>query len=220
MYEGMGGKEFRCTIRGCCRTQVFEFPMIDLHAESEEPHHEIYRSPSVRACVTLRLVDYFKNSACTAHYAISPPLRHEIGETYENIRLQQSGGAPLFLVIEEFNQLKPVAMIKGECFIVDEVIEEDGCKKPLLIGGREGEQFIVAEATVDGEWPEMPNNQRIVNMILAGVRIGQKTAEPIRKYLDQVCLVTEDGRFVKIMRFDSSPRVQMTTQMDATGFRK
>ena len=203
MYAGMGAKEFYCTINGYYRTQIFEFPRIDFHPDGDDPHHEIYASPAVRACVTSNLLDYFVNSTCSKHYAISHSLRHAVGETDEKIKSQQKGRVPVFLVIEEFNQLTPVAMKKGECSILD----------------REGEQFITAWPTIDGAWPELPNNQQLVNMILAGVRVGQQTSEPIRKYLDQNGLVTDDGRFVGMKRPTMSARVSTLTPMDTTAYR-
>ena len=36
----------------------------------------------------------------------------------------------------------------------------------MLVGGRAGEKFITAWATIDGAWPELPNNQQLVDMIL------------------------------------------------------
>ena len=219
MYAGMGVKEFYCTINGYYRTQIFEFPRIDFHPDGDEPHHEIYASPAVRACVTSNLLDYFVNSTCSKHYAISPSLRHVVGETDEKIKSQQKGRVPVFLVVEEFNQLTPVEMKKGECSISDEVVLKDGEKVPMLTGGREGEQFITAWATIDGAWPELPNNQQLVNMILAGVRVGQQTSEPICKYLDQNGLVTDDGRFVGMTRSTVSARASTVTPMDTTAYR-
>ena len=219
MYAGMGVKEFYCTINGYYRTQIFEFPRIDFHPDGDEPHHEIYVSPAVQACVTANLLDYFGNSTCGKHYAISPSLRHGVGETDEKIKAQQKGHVPVFLVIEECNQLTPVEMKKGECSISDEVVVEGGKKIPMLVGDREGEQFITAWATSDGAWPELPNNQQRVNMILAGVRVGQRTADPIRKYLDQNGLVTDDGRFVAMRRSTVSVRLSTVTPMDTTAYR-
>ena len=219
MYAGIGGKEFSCTISEHCRTQIFEFPGIDFHPDSDEPHHEIYASPSVQACVATNLVDYFVNSAFSKHYAISPRLRHVVGETEEKIKQQQKGRAPVFLVIEEFNQLEPVEMVKGECCISDEVAVQDGEKVHMLVGGREGEEFIAAFATDGGAWPELPNNQLLVNMILAGVRAGQQTSGPIRKHVDLDCLVTDSGRFVMVMRPTASGGVSLLTPMDATAYR-
>ena len=198
MYQGIGGEEFRCTISGYCRTQIFEFPGINFHPDGDEPHHMIYSSSSVQACVASNLVDYFVDSTFSKHYAISPSLRHAVGETDEKVKRQQNGRVPVFLVIEESNQLTPVEMVKGECSIADEVVVRDGKKEPVLVGGRDGEKFITAWATIDGAWPELPNNQQLVNMILAGVRVGQQTAEPIRKYLNQsqggMCICRGLGR--------------------------
>ena len=219
MYTGAGGKEFRCTISGHCRTRIFEFPRIDFRPNCEEPHHSIFNSPSVQACVTSNLVGCFPSATRGRHYAISPCLRHVVGETDKKMRSQQKGSVPVFLVIEENNKLTPVEMIKGECSISDEVLVRDGEKRPVLVGGRQNQKFITAWATVDGAWPAIPSNQQLVNLILAGVRVAQQTADPIRKYVDQSCLVTDDGRFVEMMRPTMSVRGQTATPMDAKAYR-
>ena len=219
MYEGAGGKKCCCTIGGYCRTQIFEFPGIDFDPDGDEPHHTIYSSSSFQACVASNLMDYFVNSTSSSHYGISPSLRHRISETDQKIKSQQKGRVPVFLVIEEFDQLTPVEMVNGECSISDEVVVRDGEKVPMLTGGREGEQFITAWATIDGAWPELPNNQQLVNMILAGVRVGQQTPDPIRKHLDSDGLVTDDGRFVGMMRPTASARLSIATPMDTAAYR-
>ena len=219
MYTGVGGKELCCTISGHCRTQVFEFPQIDFRPNGEEPQHTIFSSSSIQACIASNLVDYFVNGTRSTHYAISPSLRYEIGEIEKKIRTQQKGRIPVFLVVEEFNQLTPVEMNKGECHILDEMVVRDGENVPVLVGGREGERFITAWATVDGAWPELPNNQQSVNMVLAGVRAGQQTSDPIRKYLDQSCLVTDDARFVVMMRPTMSARLGTATVLDAKAYK-
>ena len=219
MYEGGGGEEFHCTISGYCRTQIFEFPGIDFNPSGNEPHHTIYSSPEVQACVASNLVDYFVNSTCKMHYVISPSLRHKLGETDEEIKSQQKARVPVYLVIEEFNQLAPVVMNNGECSISDEVVVRNGEKVPALLGGREGEQFITAWATTDGAWPELPNNVQLVNMILAGVRVGQQTPDPIRQYLDSKGLVTDDGRFVVMMQPTMSARASIATPMASAAYR-
>ena len=219
MYAAIGGKEFGCTISGHCRTQIFEFPRIHFRPNGDESHQSIYHSPSVQACVTSNLVGYFASTTRGRHYAISPCLRHVVGETDKKIRSQQKGSVPVFLVIEENNELIPVEMIKGECSISDEVRVRDGEKAPVLVGGRVDEKFIVAWATVDGAWPIIPNNQQLVNLILAGVRVAQETPDPIRKYVDQSCLVTDDGRFVEMMRPTMSGRLETATVMDAEAYK-
>ena len=219
MYSGIGGKEFCCTISGYRRTRIFEFPGIVFHSDGNEPHHEIYLSRSVQAYVTSNLVDFFVNSTFSDHYEISPSLRQEVVATDKKIKSQQKDRTPIYVVIEESNQLTPVEMVKGECSISDEIVVRDGKKSPILIEGRDGEQFITAWATIEGEWPELPNNQQSVNMILAGVRAGQQTPDPIHKYLDQNGLVTDDGRFVEMMRPTMSGRASTATTMNTAAYR-
>ena len=179
----------------------------------------IYDSNSVRACVTSNLMGYFANATLGRHYAISPCLRHVVNETDKDIRFQQSGRVPVFVVIEEYNELPPVKMIKGECCISEEVLVRDGERVPMLVGGREDKKYITAWATVDGAWPTIPSSQQLVNVILAGIRVAQETPDPIRKYVEQSCLVTDDGRFVVMSRPTMSARVQTVTVMDAKAYR-
>ena len=137
VYEGAGGEEFHCTISGHCRTQIFEFPGIDFHPDGDEPHRTIYSSSSVQASVASSLADYFEKSTFSRHYSISPSLRYNVNETSATIKSQQRGRVPVFLVIEESNQLAPVEMDRGECCIWDEVVVRDGKKESALVGGRE-----------------------------------------------------------------------------------
>ena len=67
-------------------------------------------------------------------------------------------------------------------------------------------------------WPELPNNELWVNLVLAAVRVGQDTAGPIRKHLDRNGLVTDDDRFVGMMRPTMSARLSVTKPMDATEY--
>lgn len=218
MYEGFGGQEFHCNISRYCRTQVFEFPGIDFHPDGYEPHHEIYSAPTIRACVATDLEDYFVTSGPSRHYGISPSLRHVVSEAATRIKQQQKGRVPVFLVIEESSPLLPVEMVSGECCISDEVVVRDGERVPILVGGREGEQFISAYQAIDGAWPELRRERLMVNMILAGVRAGQRTAGPIRKHIDEECLVTDDGRFVVPNSPRFSSKVSTLTVMDATEY--
>ena len=132
MYAGAQGKELPCAISEYCRTQIFEFPGIDFHSDGAEPHYSIYSSPSVQATVSSNLVSYFVTSKSSKHYHISPSLRHSVAETDEKVKSQQKGRVPVFLVIEEHNQLMPVEMVKGECNIWDEMMERNGEIVPKL----------------------------------------------------------------------------------------
>ena len=220
MFGDKRGEEFHCTITRYCRTQIFEFPGVAIQINSDEPHHEIYASPLVQAYLATDLVGYFETSSPSGHYSISPPLRHDVGKTDEKVKSEQKNGVPVFLVIEETNQLTPVEMTEGECTVRDETFESDGETLSLLKGGREGEKFVTAWATSDGAWPELPNNQTLVNMILAAVRAGQQTTGAIPRCVDQSCLVTEEGRYVMVqpgLRF-SVGEVTVSTSVNPTAF--
>ncbi len=214
MYEGVGGKEFRCTVSEYCRTQIFEFPGVNFRPAGDVPHMPLYSSPSVVARVTANLVDYFESSTSIKHYGIDPSLRHVVAETDAKIKAQQKD-MPVFIVVEETEQLTPVKMTKGECSILDEILVRDGEKVPMLDGGRENEKFVMAWHARDGAWPELPNNQQSVNLVLAAVRAGQETPNPIRQHVDVNCLVTDDGRCVGMTRPTvSAAGVSIVKQMD------
>ena len=218
-YESIGGKELHCTISKHCRTQVFEFPRSKSCLTKSELHEPIFGSDSVSACLVTDLLDYFAETK-GLHYSISPSLRFEIEELDQKIKSQGEEQFPVSVVIEECNEITPVRMDKGECCIGDEVRMFKGDLQQVLVGGREGEQFITAWATVDGNWPEVPKNQHYVNMILAAVRVEQEMEGPIRKHLDQSCFVTDDGRFVDIMRPTiGGARVGTAMQLDERDYK-
>ena len=220
MYTGVGGVEHKCTINGHCRTQVFEFPEAYLTPGIDEITHEsVYDGETIKAYITPDLKEFFEKVAVGRHYSISPSLRHEIANTEKKSKSENRDRVPLFVVILEENNLTEVEMTQGECCIGDEVMVKDGDKTPVLVGGRENVKFLTAWETRDGAWPTIPSNQITVNLILAGVRVAQQTSDPIRKYVDQSCLVTDDGRFVTMCRPTGSARISIATKMDATTYR-
>ena len=191
MYKTLGD-EIHCTISGHCRTLVLKFPRSYSCLTSSEPHEMIFKSDSLCAHLTTDLLDYFSTSTSSPHYSISPPLKFKLEELVKN----EKDNFPVFVVIEDFVKIDPVVMDKGECCIADEAVRSDGDVKQLLIGGRLGGKFITLWGTADGEWPDTPDNQRYVNMILAAVRVEQETEGPIREDIDQRCFITDDDRYV------------------------
>ena len=61
--------------------------------------------------------------------------------------------------------------------------------------------------------------KQLVNMVLAGVRVGQQTPDPIRKCLDHSGLVTDDGQFAGMMRPTASARASTARPMDSAAYR-
>ena len=219
IYEAGGGQAITCTIAGHYRTQIFEFPRVHFRGECDEPPQSAYDSASIQATVVTDIRDYYLKQSRSKHYAISPPLRHEISETDEKLCSQTKGRTRVYLVVEEQNTLSPVNMTNGECSVVEEVRERDGKVIANLSGGREGKTFIIAWHAVSGSWPTIPDNKDLVDMILAAVRAGQDSSEPIRRYVDQSCLVTDDGRFVVTIRPTASARLSTATNMDSNSYR-
>ena len=220
IYEAGGGQAISCTIIGHYRTQIFEFPRVHFQGECDQPPQSVYDSASIQATVVTDILDYFLERSRSKHYAISPPLRHEVSETDEKLCSQTKGRTRVYLIVEEQNALSPVNMTNGECSILDEVQERDGQMSANLVGGREGKTFIVAWHAVGGSWPTIPDNQDLVDMILAAVRAGQDSSEPIRRYVDTSCLVTGDGRYVATIRPTASAKLSTAKNMDSKSYRE
>ena len=219
MYEAGGGEAISCTITGHYRTQIFEFPRVHFQGVCDDPHQSVYDSPSIQVTVVADINDYFLNKTRSRHYAISPPLRHEVAETDEKLSSQTKRRTRVYLVIEEHNTLPPVSMTNGECSLFDEIQGRDSKRVANLIGGREGQKFITAWHAVGGSWPTIPDNRDFVDMILAVVRAGQDSSEPIRRYVDKCCLATDDGRFVTTIRPTASARLSTAKNMDTMTYR-
>ena len=125
----------------------------------------------------------------------------------------------MFLVVEEFNQLTPLQMVKAEHSIVDEVTVRDGGMVPIMTGGKDGWKFATASATVDVAMSLIPNNHKFANVTIAGVRVSQETPDPIRGHLDRNGLATDGGQFAEILRSTMSMRPSIATVMDWAAYR-
>ena len=110
-------------------------------------HCTIYGSNSVHASLVCDLRAYCQQSD-SAHYGLSPPLRHEVAELIKKKDSQGEGSNP-YIVVEESHSLPPMVLDRG-CISLDEIGHEEGKSLPLLTGGRADERFIVAFETSDG----------------------------------------------------------------------
>jgi len=162
------------------------------------------------APASVRRYRSFETSTTSNHRAISPSLRHLTGKTDSKNRSRQEGRVSLLMVEEEYASSKPTEMLAGECNVWDEVIDRIGKRVPRVKGGRKVERFISAWPTADGAWPELPSNLETINTILAAFGFGQGAADPLRKYIDSDCLVTDSERFVAIMQPSMSARLNAT----------
>lgn len=219
MYSGVSGKRVDCVINKHCRTRVFEFPGMRLRSDEDEPYHTLFDLLPVRACAVSDLTSYFLEGTNSPHYSISPPLREAVAGASEKENSEDRDSIPLFLVIEEVNELSPVEMIKGECAVIPEVLDYGDKKEQKLIGGREGDYFIMAYLTIGGAWPEVPNNERWINLVLAGVRAGQRVSGAVLKHVDSACFVTDDDQFVATSQIRGTLRATRTTTLTPRDYR-
>ena len=219
MYEASGGVLHPCTISRYCRTRIHEFPRVASRMNATVAYEPIYGKNDVRASLVQDLTSYFRSGSESVHYSISPPLREEVDSVVREAKRKRNEGYPVFVVMEESAALvEPVRMERGECCIWDEVRVADGEASPRLIGGRPGERFVTAWATTDGEWPEIPDEELALNVVLGVVRAEQDTSEPIRKVLDMSCFVTEDDRYVSTQTSSVSMRLEAAPTMDEDVF--
>ena len=208
------GKRITCTINRHCRTQIFDFPRALI--TEPVPNVAVYQSNSLHASLVCDLEDFFRQSS-SPHFAISPPLRHEVAKKRKKLDAQRTGTYAL-LVVEEHNILAPIVLDRA-CSSLDQVGNLDGQRTPLLNGGAENERFIIAYETSDGPWPDILRNEQTVNMILATVRACQDSDQEIRKHVDQMCLITDDDRYVCPMSAGFfSARADTAKNLDAAAF--
>ena len=208
------GEKTKCTVDRYCRTRVFDFPRAK--ATQAVADFTIHQSASVRASLVCDLPAYFRRSH-SAHYAVSPSLRHAVAEQAKQPQSGEDAIRP-YVVVEEFQSFPPFALDQG-CALIDEVGYEDGERKPVILGGRDDERFIVAYETSDGPWPDIPRNEQTVNLIMAAVRACQDATGEIAKHVDQRCLITDDGRFVCPAAAGTfSARAGVASPLDAPAF--
>lgn len=210
------GKRIACTVDQHCRTRIFDFPRCQ--PTEPVPHCAIYRSKSVQANLVCDLQAYFEQSE-NPHYRLSPALRHKVAELIQKTDSLGERTNP-YIVVEESHRF-PALVLDRVCAMIDEICHEDGKPVQILVGGRANAQFIVAYETSDGPWPEIPDDERTVNMILAATRACQDAHYEIRKHVDQGCLVTCDGQYVcpRSAGFMSA-RADSAQPLDADGFRE
>ena len=208
------GVRITCTINRHCRTRIFDFPRAVF--TEPVPNVPVYQSDSLNASLVCDLDAYFEQSS-SPHFAISPPLRHEVAAKRKKLDSQRTGAYAL-LVVEELNILPPIVFDRA-CSSLDQVGDLDGQRTPLFNGGAENERFILAYETSDGPWPDIPRNEQTVNMVLATVRACQDSDQEIRKHVDQMCLITDDDQFVCPMSAGFfSARAESVKTLDAAAF--
>lgn len=217
MAKPLGGRPIECTITGHCRTFVFEFPGSYLVAEKPVDHQAIYSSDGLKASIVSDLPAYFEQEPATSpHYSIDVSLCSGIHSTYEKAveqsdRRKPQLQAPLFLVIEEYAEISPTVLNRGECFLIDERCDGED----MIEGGREGERALLAFRTSDGSWPDFHANMHIVNVVLAAVKVEQNISGHIENLYSCSCFVSSERQAVyTLIPTMSSPSVKTVSRLE------
>lgn len=195
MAAPLGGESTECTITAHCRTSIFEYPGVYLVEAAD--YHVIYSNDGVTAAIVSDLQAYFtRQSEASRHYSVDVSLRAGVQSTYKNAMKQvgqrTQAQVPLFLVVEECVELRPVKLPQDKCFSIDEC--RDG--KPIIEGGREGERALLAIGTTADSWPELDSEQVVVNVVLASVKVEQKATQHIKELYNCSCFVSSEGKAV------------------------
>ena len=186
---GLNGSPTKCTIKGRCRTHVFELPGVLLQADVDVKPLLITEGQRFKATVVSDLQSYFQTHSPFRHYSICCSLRSKVEESVqkETGKSRKDDSFFLFVVIEQ-ETLCETAMDDGTCFMVDE---------EYIVGGYPGKTAIVAGKTSDGAWPEEKDDgKRFVNTVLAAMKVEQGTKQHIRKLLSESCFFDANERAV------------------------
>ena len=188
-----------CVIRGHCRTVIFEFPGAELKAEAPSKPAVIVQRAGAQATLVSDLRGYFRECTPFRHYAICCSLRSKIDKALSKQGRKSADRHPLFVVMEQEAACE-TRLNEGTCFVVDQ---------KMIIGGREGEDAIVAWQVGDAPWPEVDvNDTEFVNTVLAAVKIVQDEVGVIREVAASSCFYDENGQAVYALTANMSANVQ------------
>lgn len=214
MAKGLGGVPAECTITGYCRTSLFRYPGVYLKEAVE--HHILYSDASSKAAIVSDLADYFERpSGVSLHYSIDVSLRDGVRRTYqravEQAKQRANPDAPLFVAIEEYADVPSTVLNSGECF----TIEECQGGTPIIEGGREGKECLLAFKTGDGSWPQFDSDSRTINMVLAAVMSEQNFTHHIEELYNCSCFVSSIGEAVHSMSPTMSATLQTASPLES-----
>lgn len=190
----LGGIETVCTVTGYCRTLVFEFPGSCLIPDGPVRPQVISERAGFKATVVSNLPAYFQQGHSRfPHYGIDVSLRDGVDRVYRKEAEQWNGSrTPMFLLIEQYEDVAATTFANGECFVIDERVNGE----EMVEGGREGEKALLAFRTSNGAWPDFELDPQGVNTVLAAVKVEQNVTYHIQERYRCSCFVSDDGRAV------------------------
>lgn len=196
---GGKGKVFKCTIDRFCRTRVFRLSDIALSSEVPRRAHVVYQTECFRASIVHDPRAFLSKSEFSPHYIKNCALRKGVEEALSNLgKLDNPDQAPLFVVMEEYKEITPTAMDRGECIVVDQA---------YLRGGTKGEDAILALHSSDGVWPDESADIISENIILAVIKAERDIPYDPEPLIDCVNFLESKGRIVYIQEAYTSGRL-------------
>lgn len=217
----MAGQPVKCTITGHCRTVILEFPGSHLITGGAVDHQIIWSQGGCRAAIVADLLAYFEQESTDwVHYNIDVSFKAGILRIYERSKEQDKQSTqpiePLYLVIEQQEQVSPTVLDDGVCFAVDEI--RNGTEN--IEGGRQGEKALIAIRTCDGTWPTFESDTRMVHVVLAAVRAEQDFLERFEEVYSCTCYVSSDGQAVYGMGGTLTAILMKTASLEAPELRE
>ena len=188
MGASPGTRPVDCVIRGHCRTHVFALPNAQLRAQNPLQPTVILERPGARATVVSDLVGYFLNVSPFRHYGMCCSLRSKIDDALsKRAKSERPGQFPLFVVVEQEQECE-TTLEERTCYVVGQ---------ELIVGGRPGEEALLAWKTDDAPWPQIADERPgLVATVLAAVKIVQDATEPLREVAESSCFHSADDEAV------------------------
>ena len=195
-----------CTVSGHCRTEVFEFPGVELTAEAPMQPALIVGRPDARATVVSDVLEYFREATPFRHYGICCSLRSKI----DDVLSARSGSSsadrfPLFVVVEQEQECE-TPLEYGTCYVIDQEAISGGCA---------GQTALVAWRTDDTPWPRVEGSS-FVSTVLAAVKIIQDETDVIPNVVEASCFYDRGGRAVYPMTATMSAKLASTSGRTAS----
>ena len=141
------------------------------------------------------LLHYFRDATPFRHYVTDCSLRATVDEVIEKHSKQRDGKRFRLFLVLEWEARCDTVMDEGTCFVIDQ---------RKVVGGKAGEEAIMAWRAASAPWPETDDGAEFTNMVLAAVKIVQDEAEAIREVTAVSCFYDANGKAVYPMSMSMS----------------
>ena len=141
------------------------------------------------------LLHYFRDATPFRHYVTDCSLRATVDEMIEKHSKQRDGKRFRLFLVLEWEARCDTVMDEGTCFVIDQ---------RKVVGGKAGEEAIMAWRAASAPWPETDDGAEFTNLVLAAVKIVQDEAEAIREVAAVSCFYDANRKAVYPMSMSMS----------------